>query len=331
MPLFSILLATRDRPVLFAEALASVLAQRFEEIEVVVVDDGSASEHLAAYEAVLAPARERLGGRFQLHRLPRRDNGHGQSYSLNVAATAANGDYLAILDDDDSWTDDGHLGRAARSLAAAPDADLYMTNQRAFRNGEPASDALWLAGLAEGLAGRPADREGSWRVGVEDLLAAPGFAHVNCLIVRRALWAAIGGMDEGIRWECDRDLFLRLIDAAGTMLHNPAFVARHNIPDPAGSQNMTTALPMLTKRLHQLRVVDKAALFARHPAVRAAGRRHRAWVLQKIADELAASGDWTAAAHYARAGLGAGPSLGWAAKTAWISGRALAGSRRKAA
>jgi hypothetical protein len=53
--------------------------------------------------------------------------------------------------------------------------------------------------------------------------------------------------------------------------------------------------------------------------------------LQKIADELAAAGDWATAAHYARAGLGAGPSFGWAARTAWISGRALAGAGRKAA
>ena len=330
MALFSILLATRDRPSLFGEALASVLAQRFDDVEIVVVDDGTADEHLAAYDAILAPARERLGARFQLHRLPRRDNGHGQSYSLNVAAAAAQGDYLAILDDDDSWTDPEHLARAARSLAAAPEADLYLANQRAWRNGEPVAEALWLAGLSPALAGRPADAEGSWRVGVEDLVAAPGFAHVNCLIVRRALWSAIGGMDEGIRWECDRDLFLRLIDSAGAMLHNPAFVARHNIPDPSKSANMTTALPMLTKRLHQLRVVDKAALFARHPALRAVGRRHRAWVLQKIAAELAAAGDWKSAAHYARAGLGAGPSLGWAAKTAWISGRALAGGKRAA-
>ena len=46
MPLFSILLATRDRPALFGEALASVLAQRFEDFEIVVVDDGSDPAHL---------------------------------------------------------------------------------------------------------------------------------------------------------------------------------------------------------------------------------------------------------------------------------------------
>ena len=323
MPLFSILLATRDRPLLFGEALASVLAQDFEDYEVIVVDDGSAAENGSGFESVLVPARERLGDRLRLHRLVHRPNGHGQSYSLNFAAADAKGEYLAILDDDDVWTDPGHLSRAAAAVRRhAP--DLYMTNQRAFRQGEPVAEELWLAGLARSLEERVRDAEGSWKVSVEDLVAAPGFAHVNCLIVRRPLWDEIGGMDEGIRWECDRDLFLRLIDGAGTMLHNPAFVARHNIPDPTKSANMTTALPMLTKRLHQMRVVDKAALFARHPAIRAAGRRHRGWVLKKMADELAAAGDWAAAAHYARGALGAGPTPGWLAKTAWYSARGAA-------
>jgi hypothetical protein len=136
-------------------------------------------------------------------------------------------------------------------------------------------------------------------------------------------------MDEAIRWECDRDLFLRLVDRAGTMLHHPAFVARHNIPDPSGTANMTTAMPMLEKRLHQLRVVDKAALFARHPAIRAHGRQHRGYVLKKMADELAATGDAQGAAAQARLALGAGPSLGWFGATARYGFAALGkGARR---
>lgn len=303
MPLFSILIATRDRPRLFGEALASVLAQEERDLEVVVVDDGSAEAHLAAYRAVLDAAE----GRVRLRTLPRRERGHGPSYALNAAAAEARGDYLAILDDDDVWTDPGHLARARRVLAATK-ADLYMANQKGYRAGAPVAEELWLAGLGRMLAGRPADAEGGWRVTVEDLVGAPGFCHLNCLIVRRALWQSVGGMDDAIRWEGDRDLFLRLIDRAGTIVHHPAFVARHNIPDPALAANVTTATPAIAKRLDQLRVVDKAALLARHPAIRAVGRRHRAWVLEKLAAEAAAAGDPRAAAHFARAALAARPS-----------------------
>ncbi|WP_165356475.1 glycosyltransferase family 2 protein [Sphingosinicella sp. BN140058] len=326
MPFFSILLATRDRPALFDDALASVLAQSFEDFEIVVVDDGSAEQHLAGYAEVLAAARTRPGLRLQHHRLVRRPSGHGQSYSLNVAAAHAAGDYLAILDDDDVWTDAEHLARAARSIGHAPRTDLYMANQRGFRNGEPVSEGLWLVQLERRLAERTADADGSWRLTLDDLLAIEGFCHLNCLIVRRGLWEQVGGMDEAIRWECDRDLYLRLIDTAtGPMLHHPAIVSRHNIPDPTKSANMTTALSMAAKRLQQLRVADKAALFARSPEMRTAGRRHRTWTLQKLAQELAEAGDFPAAAHYARAAAADSLSPAFAAKAAVYTMKALGG------
>ncbi|WP_158266494.1 glycosyltransferase family 2 protein [Allosphingosinicella deserti] len=325
MPLFSILLATRDRPVLFGEALASVLAQHFEDFEIVVVDDGSDPAHLRDYDSALAAAAARpVTLRHQ--RLVRRPNGHGQSYSLNVAAACATGEYLAILDDDDVWTDPDHLARAARSIAGAPRTELYMANQRAYRLGEAVSEDLWLSQLAGRLGDRDSDAEGSWRLTLDDLMAVEGFCHLNCLIVRRSLWEKVGGMDEAIRWECDRDVYIRLIDAAtGPMLHHPAIVSRHNIPDPSKSANMTTALSLAAKRLQQLRVADKTALFARHPAVRRAGRRHRTWTLQKLAQELADAGDFPAAAHYARAAVADSLSPAFAAKAAIYSLKALAG------
>jgi glycosyltransferase involved in cell wall biosynthesis len=329
---FSVLLATRDRPDLFDQALASVLSQTLSrtigDVEVVVVDDGSAPEHHDAYERVLEPARDRLGPRFQHHRLARRPNGHGQSYALNVAAAQATGEYLAILDDDDLWTDDGHLARAARAIARVPDADLYMAHQRAFRDGVPVADALWLWQLAGRLRAGDADADGTGRPTLDQLVALDGFCHLNCLIVRRGLWEAVGGMDESIRWECDRDVYLRLVDAAnGPMLHNPAIVSRHNIPDPTGTANMTTALGPIAKRLQQLRVVDKAMLFARNAQVRAAGRRHRNWTVQKLANELAQVGNYAAAAHFARGAVLDSLSPLLAAKAAFYTIRAATAGR----
>ncbi|HEY0044115.1 MAG TPA: glycosyltransferase family 2 protein [Allosphingosinicella sp.] len=333
MPFFSVILATRDRPQLSAEAFDSILAQGCQDFEVVIVDDGTSEENWQQYQGWIEPARARLGDRLQVHRLVRRPNGHGQSYSINFGAAHARGTYLAILDDDDTWTDSGHLARAKAALEEQPGADLYMANQEAFLLGKPVGEKLWLSALEGRLqaAGELPEADGTYAVGVRDLTGTPGFCHVNCLIVRRGLFEAIGGMDEGIRWECDRDLFLRLIDKAGVMLHNPAPVARHNVPDPSKTANMTTAMPMLQKRLHQLRVVEKAALFSSREPIRREGFKHRGFVMKKIADELAASGDWAAAAHYARSALGAGPTAGWAAKTAWYSLKGIVSPRAKGA
>ena len=308
---FSVIIPTRDRPLLFAAALASVTMQSDAEIEIIIVNDGSHPDYDAAYAEVLTNTRAQRSGRLITITLPRRANGHGPSYALNTGAAQATGDYLAFLDDDDSWTAPDHLARAAEALAATP-ADLYMSNQLAFLLGKEVPEKLWLGALAPRLAseGRKPDALGNFTVNVADLIATLGFAHLNTIVVRRALFDTVGGLDETIRWEGDRDFYLRLIDAAGVILHNPRAVARHNIPDPAKNANMTTAISDTQKRLSQLRVVDKAATLAQHPLIRAHGRAHRGYVLAKIAANLATAGDHKGAAAYARSAFGARPSLG---------------------
>lgn len=324
---FSAILATRDRPGLFAQAMASVLEQHHSDFEVIVVDDGSAAAHRPAYDAVLAEAADRRPGRVAVHRLVHRPRGHGQSYSLNFGAAQARGDYLCFLDDDDCWTDPSHLSRAAQALARG--GGLYMANQAAFRGELRLPGPAWVEELAGVAAARRAapDAGGCLVVTVEDLLAISGFCHVNALIVRRGLFEAVGGMDEGIRWECDRDLFLRLVDRADadgeTLLHHPATIARHNVPDPAQGASMTTQLAMLDRWLQQLRVLDKAALRAHHSAIRAHGRLHKGYTLKRIAEERAAAGAWRSAASYARQALGASPTPRWRAFTAYCAAMAV--------
>lgn len=245
-PRFSIILATRDRPELFSEALTSVLAQTCPDLEVIVVNDGSRPDCLAAYQSIWDAARARLGERFQQYNLVHRPRGHGQSYALNFGAAHAHGEYLCFLDDDDKWTDSEHLQRTAKALAAASaggaSPDMYMANQSAWIDAQTPVGTLWLGDLEAQLqaAGMRPGPLGAYPVDVAALMATTGFCHLNCLVVRRALFQSVGGMDEGIRWECDRDLYLKLIEAAGPMLHHPAVVSYHRVPDPKKAANMTT-------------------------------------------------------------------------------------------
>ena len=316
-PMISIVLATRDRPQLFQDALQSVLAQTYRQLEIVVVNDGSADQHLAAYQAVWDRAASALGQRFSAHTLVHRPKGHGQSYSLNYGVSKASGDYVGFLDDDDKWTDPGHLERVARALAGGGPGsrvvDLYMGNQDAWVGDQQRLGTLWLGTLAAELLARHRlpDPGGNFEVTVQDLMASTGFCHLNCLVVRRALFDEVGGMDEGIRWECDRDLFLKLIDSSQHMLHNPAVVSYHRVPDPSKTTNMTTAMGMIEKRLLQTLVLDRAVLRSRDPAIRQHARQHKGYALKKIASEFAAKGDWIDARYYAGQALGATPGLKW--------------------
>lgn len=323
--MFTVIIPTRNRPALFRQALGSILAQSCHGVEIIVINDGSADEHRSGYATALEGAATRVR---EITLIPR-PNGHGQSYAINTGAAEATQPYLCFLDDDDYWIDPGHLARVRDLIEAMPaPPDLVMTNQAAYLMGEPRPGPIWIEDLPGILAGsgKAPDSSGAYAVVVDDLLRSQGFCHLNTLIVRRAFFMEIGGMDETIRWECDRDLYLRLIDRARVMRYIPLTVARHNIPDPAATTNMTTALSALERHLFQIRVLDRAALFARHPGIRAHGRRHKAYAMKKIAEALAAAERNQDAAWYARQALGADPGVKWAGYTAWLS---LSGAGRR--
>lgn len=319
MPTYTVIIATRDRPGLFEEALASVMAQRDVEFDVVVVNDGSSAANVAAYQPIWDQTAARLGPQFRVHSLVHRPRGHGQSYSLNFGVAQARTDYVCFLDDDDKWTDTSHLARVTRAITLARDAgqtlDLYMANQTAWIDPQRPVGTLWLGELEGDLQrrGRHPDADGGYAVDVDDLLQTPGFCHLNCLTVRRALFESVGGMDESIRWECDRDLFLKLIDAAQCIRFHPAVMSYHRVPDPTKAANMTTTLSMLEKRLLQAIVLDRAQIRAQHPTIRRHARQHKAYAIEHMAGEFASRGDWPAARAFAGQALGMRPSLGRAA------------------
>ncbi|MGH6875838.1 MAG: glycosyltransferase family 2 protein [Rhizomicrobium sp.] len=318
---FSIIIPTRNRPSLFANALASVLAQTCEEIEIVVVNDGSDETHTASYEAVIGSACRAV----RYYTLPRRPQGHGTSYARNFGVAHVRGSYLCFLDDDDWWTDPEYLERVRGIvLRREGQVDLHLSNQAAFLHDTRKMGPIWIEALADQLktAARMPQDDGVYAVTVMDLLGCGGFCNLNTLTVRRELFEDVGALDESIRWEMDHDLNLRLLDRAGSILYAPQFVARHNIPDPAKTDNVTTALSEIGRRLDQLRVFDKAAIYAAHPAIRAYGRRHRGYTLKRIAESLAARQDFVTAYYYARMALGALPTAKWAAYTAVLATRA---------
>lgn len=329
MPLMTVILATRDRPDLFSEALASVASQTLDDIEIVIVNDGSSEDSRKAYESIYQQFSSRFDEGFQTHWLTRREKGHGQSYSLNYGVSHARGEFVCFLDDDDTWTDRDYLKNVTSTIheksGAGCPLDLLMSNQAAYANGNRQQGIVWLEGLEEEIKsrGRQPTSAGAYDITVTDLMSTHGFCHINVFVIRRELFEAIGGMDEGLRWECDRDLFLRLIDTTSRITFMPHFVSRHNIPDPYLSASMTTSTPMLAKRLFQLQVHDKAMLFSMQAEIRAYGRLHKGYVLRTIAEELAAGQRFRDAFVYARQALGVKFGIKWAVYTLYLGARSF--------
>ena len=324
----SIIIATRNRPVLFAAALRSVVLQTYENVEIVIINDGSDQLHQNEYQKLVNEAMDQSNDNVQYHCLAPRRRGHGAEYARNFGVAHARGDYIAFLDDDDCWIDEKYLFRAASIVAEATPVspiDLVFANQSAYISNVRQPGPVWLEGLASELdrSGQKPGRHGEFRVEVSDLMATGNFCHLNTTIVRRELFDEAGGMDETIGWEGDRDLYLRLIDTAREIRYLPHVVSRHNVPLPTNASSITTRLSMIERRLSQLRLLDKAALFAEHAEIRHHGLRHKGYALKKIAEDLAAAGRPALALRYAREALGLQPTLKWAGFTLLLALRAI--------
>jgi glycosyltransferase involved in cell wall biosynthesis len=265
-------------------------------------------EHGEAYRQIVA-----LSPQIRLIDLEQTPNGHGPSYAINRGAELARGEYLCFLDDDDLWTDPDHLERAWQVLAR-DSADLYLSNQAAFAGEDRVEGPLWLSALAPAIRqSRPADPQGSHAVDVDTLMTFTGFPHLNNTIARRSLYQATGGMDENIRYECEWDLYFKLIDAARRIRYFPGIVSRHNVPDKRKTTNASTAVTDLQKLLYRLTVMDKAMLFRDSPAIARCARQVKTVTLKHIASHLAASGRTRLAHTYAREALALKFSFKWLA------------------
>jgi glycosyltransferase involved in cell wall biosynthesis len=293
---FTVVIPSRNRPELLREALRSVLAQSHPSLEIIVVNDGSDGEFEKAY-ASLATAFE---NRVRFLNLEHTTKGHGQSYAINRGVEAANGEFVCFLDDDDYWIDSGHLARAKQALHTDA-TDIYFTNQVAYRGEQRVEGPIWIEGLDTIIDRRKGmDGDGFYTATVADLMACKGFGHLNTSVVRRSLYLSIGGMDENIRYECDWDFYLRIIDAANCIRFYPGITSHHNAPDPTKALNMSTAVNMLQKMLFRSYVLDKAILFAKSPDIQESARTNKIQTLKKMAELLASEGKYRQAYTYAR-------------------------------
>ena len=179
---------------------------------------------------------------------------------------------------------------------------------------------LWLDPLAEQL--RPVAGESAEAVTADQLLHGGSFPHLNCTVLRREHFEAIGGMDEGIRYECEVDLYLRTIDRAGALLFSARRMARHNVPAGADRGSESTRITGLARRSSQLNVYGKNLLGARNPAVRDTCRRRLGSLYRDCARGLHADGERQKARACAKLGQAAWPTLRWGLYSAWLGLRA---------
>jgi glycosyltransferase involved in cell wall biosynthesis len=251
------------------QALDSALAQRYDNFEVVVVNDGSTDDTGAIADRYAAAHPDRI-------RVVHQRNA-GLPAARNAAIAVARGELFALLDSDDVWKPD-HLRLAVEAFDANPQLGLVHGNiERIDARGE------WIMTCGP-----------RWR-GVRDPYAAIALRleHVSCptVVFHRRCIEAVGPFDlqfTGLGCE-DRDLWLRIAErfpiryldvvTASYRLHGNNMSANHG--------KMTAAR---LKLLDKLRASPRGAAIADHVAamiesdrgleMHDAGRRRDALVAQ---------------------------------------------------
>ncbi len=189
-PRVSVLMATRDRGERIGASVASVLAQRFEDLELIVVDDGSRDDTAARLAAVGDPRLRVL-----------RQEPRGINAALNVGLAAARGALVARNDSDDLWLP--HLlGRLVPALEARPEMGfVYARSEGVDDEGRPVPE----------LRGYPMRHP-------DDPLRS--LLHVDCtsaitLLARRRCLERIGGWGEETHLHGDWEMAIRAAGLCG--------------------------------------------------------------------------------------------------------------------
>jgi len=180
MPLVSVIIPTCNRARLLHRTLESVLKQSSENLEVIVVDDGST-------EAVAASADPRV-------RVLRNPKPTGVSAARNRGIAAARGEWIAFCDDDDLWAPNklqeqlNAAGRAGANWAYA--GDVNVNDQLHVLSGGPPPDPEAVMALLPRF----------------NPLASGG----SNVVVRSNILAEVGTFDPTLRRTEDWDLWIRI-------------------------------------------------------------------------------------------------------------------------
>jgi glycosyltransferase involved in cell wall biosynthesis len=129
-PRVSVVIPSYDRPGLLVEAVESVRAQTYDDIELIVVDDHSPDPvvpHLR--EMDLSPLTE--------VRCLRHEENRGANAARNTGIRAARGEFISFLDDDDRW-DPELIARQVKAFDRADDVVgvVYAGTNLVGPNGE---------------------------------------------------------------------------------------------------------------------------------------------------------------------------------------------------
>lgn len=219
-PRVSVVIPTYNSGAIAVEAVESVLAQTYQDLEIVVVDDGSTDN--------TEQAIRQFGDRV---RYLKQEN-QGVSAARNTGIKHSRGEYIAFLDSDDLWAPD-KLAEEVPWLDADPTLGLVYCDW-AVVSGADVLHASYLENL-------PASSGY-----VFDGLVQSGFILTSGVVVRRTCLEDVGDFDKALAIAQDYDLWLRISYRWKVQLVTKRLFTKRNLDGSLSSNLAKTAQERIT-------------------------------------------------------------------------------------
>ncbi len=209
MKLVSVIIPAYNQAVYVGKAIQSVLAQTYQHVECIVIDDGS-QDH--TYQAVSAFDDRRLRYIRQLNQ--------GLSAARNTGLNIASGEYISFLDSDDAFTHD-KVEKLVQVLEENPEIALAAGTAHLIDEHDTTIQRQFNSSLS-------ADNS-------QLLLGNP--LHVGSVVMRRIWQEKTGLFDTNLKSYEDWDFWLRLALVGGKMLSIPDTVSYYRFHSAQMTRN----------------------------------------------------------------------------------------------
>ena len=225
-PLFSVVIATRNREALLAETLGAVSAQCWpcDNYEVLVADNGSTDGTRSAVERA---SLRSLAPRIQYRYVEE----PGKSNAVNAILNEASGSLVAMTDDDVCPEPDW-LDRLAAAFAETG-ADFVAGRILPRWECEPPS---WLSSPLYGVLAIPDNGDTRLTLGLDgegrNIIPIGANMAVKTEVIRRlgGLRQDLGKLSGTLRTGEDHELYLRMLQAGCRGVYEPTARVRHFVP-----------------------------------------------------------------------------------------------------
>lgn len=311
-PLVSLIVPTFNRVDQLEVTIAGIAAQTYENLELVIVDDGSEEHLVDRIEELTAPFTFAVRT-LRLHRS--NPDGNGPAFVRNQGVAISTGSLVAFCDDDDYWCDPDHLRVAVQRFEEDPELDYFFANQRACREGTTAYND-WLPSLTTRIASRSPFADRCYDIKRHDILAEGHFPHLNTTVVRRELFDDIEGFRNDLRYSEDLDFFVRATDVARKIVFRNDIVSVHNIPNPTIASHASTRLTWRQRRLVVAAIADYLRLYCSSKEAQAYASRIEGVAYRDLSTALASEREWTKAHQFAKLACALLPTWRWRGYTA---------------